>query len=173
MRVLVADDDAAHRRTIERRLESWGFACVGVADGMAAAAALGRDGAPRLALMRSRLPGQDGLALCRALRADELRPYTYVILWGEDASRTATLGALHAGADEYLTAPIDPEILHLRLFAGRRVVDLQEQLIAAREAMRFQSEHDVVTGLPTRDGSPRLSIPSSTGRGASTRRSPR
>jgi len=64
--------------------------------------------------------------------------------------RGATLAALGAGADAYLTAPVDLEILRLRLVAGRRVVDLQEQLCAAREAMRCQSEHDVVTGLLTR-----------------------
>lgn len=150
MRILVADDDAAHRRVLERRLEGWGFSPVGAGDGEAAAIALAKDAAPRLALIHARLPGRDGPTLCRALRDDDAKPYTYVILFGQDESRPALLSALRAGADEYLVAPIDPELLHVRLRAGRRIVDLQEQLIAAREAMRFQAEHDVVTGLPSR-----------------------
>jgi len=150
MRILVADDDAAHRRVIERRLGDWGFTPIGVGDGAAALAVLEKDTAPRLALVHARLPGGDGPALCHHLREDDTRPYTYVILFGADASRPAQLAALRAGADDYLPSPIDAELLQLRLRAARRVADLQEQLSAAREAMRFQSEHDGMTGLPSR-----------------------
>lgn len=150
MRILVADDDTAHRRVLERRLEVWGFAPLGASDGASALAVLSKDVAPRLALVHARLVGGDGLALCRRLREDDTRPYTYVVLYGRDASRVAQMGALGAGADDYLPSPLDAELLQLRLRAGRRIVDLQEQLVAAREALRFQSEQDPMTGLPSR-----------------------
>ncbi|HVP30207.1 MAG TPA: diguanylate cyclase [Myxococcota bacterium] len=150
MRVLVADDDVERRRALERRLEAWGYPCVGVSDGAAAASALARETGPRVALMHAQLPEIDGLELCRELRQDDTAPYTYVILFSARDTRADLIGALRAGADDYLVAPIDPEVLQLRLRAGRRIVDLQEQLVAARDAMRFQNEHDALTGLPSR-----------------------
>ena len=57
---------------------------------------------------------------------------------------------LDAGADDYVVKPYDPQELQVRLRTGRRILLLQEQLIAAREAMREQATHDALTGLYNR-----------------------
>ncbi len=56
------------------------------------------------------------------------------------------ISGLEAGADDYLTKPYDPLELRARVLAGRRVLELQEELIAAREAMRHQATRDFLTG---------------------------
>lgn len=59
---------------------------------------------------------------------------------------------LQAGADDYITKPYDPMELQARLLAGRRVLELQDQLIAARELLYHQATHDALTCAWNRRG---------------------
>jgi diguanylate cyclase (GGDEF)-like protein len=57
---------------------------------------------------------------------------------------------MDAGADDYLTKPFNAHELRVRLHAGRRILNLQEELLQAREALREQATHDGLTGLLNR-----------------------
>ncbi len=57
---------------------------------------------------------------------------------------------MNAGADDYITKPFNAHELKGRLRAGIRIIDLQEELISAREALRVQATHDSLTGLLNR-----------------------
>jgi two-component system cell cycle response regulator len=54
---------------------------------------------------------------------------------------------MDAGADDYITKPFKSNELRVRLRAGRRIIELQDELIAAREALREKATHDPLTGL--------------------------
>jgi diguanylate cyclase (GGDEF)-like protein len=89
----------------------------------------------------------DGIQVCRDLRKQTEKPYVYVLLLTARDRKKDMIEGLEAGADDYLIKPFDASELKARLNAGRRILDLQDQLIAAREALRVQATHDPLTGL--------------------------
>jgi two-component system cell cycle response regulator len=143
MRVLVADDDPVYRRLLEASLGAWGYEVVLADDGQAAWGVLGGDGAPEMVVLDWVMPGIGGDQICRLVRARAHERYTYVLLL---SSRGDMIQGLEAGADDYLTKPFNPAELRARLNTGRRILDLQKELIAAREAMRRQATRDSLTG---------------------------
>jgi diguanylate cyclase (GGDEF)-like protein len=146
MQVLVADDDAVYRRLLQTTLSSWGYQAATVCDGSAAWLALQDEDAPDLVILDWVMPGMDGDQVCRCLRQLPRDRYTYVLLLSAKRDRSALLEGLEAGADDYLSKPFDPAELRARLNTGRRILRLQNELIAAREAMRRQATRDALTG---------------------------
>ncbi len=146
-RVLVAEDDPVARRVVENFLGKWGYEVVAVDDGAAAWQILETHDSPRLALLDWMLPGLEGVDVCRKVRENPSRPYVYILLLTAVSQKQDLLTALDAGADDYLVKPFDAAELRARLHVGRRILTAQDELIAAREALRFQATHDPLTGL--------------------------
>ncbi len=151
MRILVSEDSKLYRHLISRCLKEWNFNFVVVNDGIAAGELLESDWKPTLALLDWVLPGISGLELCRRIRArTQNEHYVYTIVLTAKNQRQDLLEAMAAGADDYLSKPFDPLELKARLLAGRRIILLQRELIAARESLRFAATHDSLTGLLNR-----------------------
>jgi two-component system cell cycle response regulator len=150
MKILVAEDDLVTRRILEAFLEKWGYEALIVGDGREAWQLLQRDDAPRLAILDWMMPGLDGTSICRQVRQLNLQPYIYLILLTARGFKQDMIEGLEAGADEYLTKPFDPYELKARLRSGARIVELQDSLIQARDALREQAMHDALTKLLNR-----------------------
>ncbi len=150
MKILVAEDDLVTRRILEAYLEKWGYEVVMAADGQEAWRFLQQDDAPRLAVLDWMMPGMDGTSICREVMKLNLQPYIYLILLTTRGYKEDIIKGLEAGADEYLTKPFDPYELKARLRSGARIVELQDSLIQAREALREQAMHDPLTLLLNR-----------------------
>jgi diguanylate cyclase (GGDEF)-like protein len=145
--VLVAEDDPVFRHLLETWLQQWNYRVVAVDNGLDAWAALQQKNPPQMAILDWIMPGIDGVELCRRIRADTSVPYRYVLLvTAKDKTRDVVIG-LDAGADDYLTKPFNVEELRARVLAGKRVLELQEALLHAHEALQFQAEHDPLTCL--------------------------
>jgi diguanylate cyclase (GGDEF)-like protein len=123
-----------------------GHEVTAVSDGPSAVIALARDDALRLAIVDWMMPGADGLEVCRAVR-DGSGPYVYLILLTAREGSENMVEALDAGADDFVTKPFNAAELRARLRAGARVLDLQENLLKAQEALRAEAARDSVTGL--------------------------
>lgn len=147
MKVLIADDDFIQRRLLQARLASLGYETTVACSGTEAWQILQGEAPPALAVLDWMMPGIDGVTLCRRIRQRGAEPYTYIILLTSKTRKEDLLEGLDAGADDYLTKPVDQEELAVRLRTGRRILTLQEQLIAAREALRDLAAHDPLTGL--------------------------
>ncbi len=150
MKVLIAEDDAVFRRILESTLAKWGYEVVAAVDGEEAWNILERSDAPKLAVLDWIMPGLDGVEICRRVRSQATRPYTYVLLLTAKGKREDLITALEAGADDFISKPFDPLELKGRLRAGARILDLQEELLTAREKLHYVATHDSLTGLLNR-----------------------
>ncbi len=153
MKILVAEDDPVSRRLLEVTLRKWGYEVVACADGQAAWDALQAPDAPQLVILDWMMPHLDGLQVCKNVRNPDERPaepYVYIILLTAKSQKTDMVTGLEAGADDYLTKPFDAQELRMRLRAGRRILDLLDELVRAREIMREQARKDSLTQLCTR-----------------------
>jgi diguanylate cyclase (GGDEF)-like protein len=114
---------------------------------LAADRILSEPDAPRLAIVDWMMPGLDGAEVCRRVRARGVEPYTYLLLLTSRSEKQDIVGGLDAGADDYIIKPFDPPELRMRLRAGERILDLQQQLIEAREQLRDRAMNDSLTGI--------------------------
>lgn len=147
LRVLVAEDDRVSRAILKLNLEKWGYEVVVCSDGLQAWTELQKPDAPRMAILDWMMPGMDGIQVCQAVRERPQQAYVYILLLTAKNLKQDLLAGLNAGADDYLTKPMDPQELELRLRAGRRILDLQSELIAAREGLHVQATQDSLTGV--------------------------
>jgi len=145
--VLVADDDPMFRRILQAWLQGWGYRVIVAEDGAQAWSILQHEQPPELLILDWVMPEIDGTELCRRIRERRRSPYQYILLaTGKDDKQDVVTG-LEAGADDYLTKPFDRNELRARLRVGRRILTLQQDLIGARDELRFQAMHDVLTGI--------------------------
>lgn len=116
-RILVVDDDRRLRDLLRQFLADEGFAVRTANDGMAMTAALAGEPAD-LVVLDLMLPGEDGLVLCRRLRAaGDAVPIIMLTAKGDDADR---ITGLESGADDYLPKPFNPRELVARIHAVLR-----------------------------------------------------
>jgi diguanylate cyclase (GGDEF)-like protein len=149
VKVLVADDDPGSLMVARAAVERSGHHCLAAADGDEAWA-LYLEHQPDVVVTDWMMPGMDGLALCRAIRAREQDLYTYVVLLTSQGSRDDVLAGLEAGADDYVTKPLDPFVLHARLLVARRITTLHADLAHYRRVLSRQARTDPLTGLDNR-----------------------
>jgi DNA-binding response OmpR family regulator len=114
--VLVVDDEPIVRDIVVRYLEQEGYRTLQAGDGDTART-LVEEQNPTLVVLDLMLPGTDGLALCRWIRARSGLPLIMVTALGEEADR---LTGLELGADDYLTKPFSPRELVARVKAVLR-----------------------------------------------------
>jgi diguanylate cyclase (GGDEF)-like protein len=144
MRVLVAEDDAASRFLLRRAVEAAGHECVAAEDGTAAWEAYRRE-LPEVVISDWLMPGMDGDELCRRIREDPDAPYTYFVMLTALEDKQHVLRGMQAGADDFLTKPLDRQDLDMRLIAAARVTALQRRV--KHQQQLIQSELELAAGI--------------------------
>ena len=149
MRVLMADDDLVSRLVLQGAVEGLGHECLVAEDGEQAWR-LFCDSPPDVLITDRMMPGVDGVELCRRIRAQAGETYTYVILATSLVERHEVLTGMEAGADDYLTKPLEPFDLEVSLVAARRVTSLHAELGRYRAELARQARTDPLTQVRNR-----------------------
>jgi diguanylate cyclase (GGDEF)-like protein len=115
-------------------------------NGLDAVRILTGEQAPELAVLDWMMPGADGLSVCRQVR-ERSASYVYLLLFTARDGDRDLIEALDAGADDFVTKPLNISEMQARLRSGQRILDLQERLLQATERLRLESARDQLTGL--------------------------
>ena len=136
MRVLIADDDNISRRMLEGLVRSWQYEVEAVADGDAAWEILNDGNSPRVALLDWRMPGLNGMEICRRVQeSDEIHVYTMLITQDDDGD--ALSNALDLGADDFVAKPVNANELRSRLGVAKRTVGYWLELQKRHEQVQL------------------------------------
>lgn len=144
MKILLVEDSYIERKKIGAYLDDWGFEYVGVGSGTEAIKLLEGANPPDFALLDWLLPGLDGIDVLRRIRKQtQGGGYTYTVMLTAKTQKQDRIAAMEAGADDYLSKPVDATELRSRIMVGKRILELQQSL-------RFAATHDFLTGLLNR-----------------------
>lgn len=133
MKILVADDDRVHRRLLSVNLARWGHEVLEAADGDQAWALIQQHPDVRMLLLDWEMPGIDGPEICKRVRNSRRHQsvreqYLFILLVTSRSAREDFLEGMRAGADDFISKPVDADELSVRLRAAERVITLQEEL---------------------------------------------
>lgn len=145
MKILIADDSIVSRHLLDATLRKWGYDVIVASDGIEAWNHLQKEDAPSLVILDWVMPGLTGPEVCHLVRKQPRERYTYLLLLTSKSLKEDLIEGMEAGADDYITKPFDQHELKVRLRAGTRIIDLQAELLAAREALREQATKDFLT----------------------------
>lgn len=149
MKVLVVDDDPGSLMVAKAVVEQAGYECLTATNGDAAWNVY-QNHQPQVVVTDWMMPGLNGLELCRAIRQYEEDTYTYLVLLTSFGSQDDVLAGMEAGADDYVTKPLDPFTLRTRLLVALRVTALHTQLALYRQKLVRQARTDPLTNLDNR-----------------------
>jgi sigma-B regulation protein RsbU (phosphoserine phosphatase) len=128
LNILAVEDDILARKIICRSLRRLGHEVIEAADGEEAWALLQADGI-RVVVCDWMMPRLDGLELCRRIRARMGAEYVYfILLTGNSASDDNQRTAAEAGVDDFLTKPLDPQEMWMRLRVAERILRYATQV---------------------------------------------
>lgn len=137
--ILAVDDTPENLDILRLRLESQGYEVRTAADGNEGLA-LARDLRPDLILLDIMMPGKDGIAVVREIKADAGLPFIPVILVTAKADVRDVVEGLDAGGDDYLTKPFDHTALLARVRAMLRLKELHDTVTDQASSLERQAQ---------------------------------
>lgn len=143
MKVLIAEDDPVSLLYLRGAVEDWGYEVCTATDGHSACALLQQSDAPMLAILDWMMPGMDGIDVCRTTRHAQRDRYTYLIMLTTRSEVEFIVEAINAGADDFISKPFNLEELQVRMRAGTRIIELQQEL-------RHKATRDALTRIYNR-----------------------
>ncbi len=154
--ILVVDDREDNIEVLRARLEAWGYHAIGARSGAEALKLVG-ESPPDLILLDVMMPEISGIEVARKIKGNVNLPFIPIIMQTALAETENKVEGLEAGADDYITKPIDFAELKARLRSMLRIKRLQEaleererELLEVNERLRYMSQTDALTGLDNR-----------------------
>jgi len=146
MRLLVVDDDALLRRSLNLQLTRAGYEVHEAEDGEVAWKMIER-ATYRFVITDWNMPGLSGLELVARIRAKLAGGYTYILMLTAHSAKLDVIAGLKSGADDYLTKPFDMDELRARVGIGVRILELEAKLQESLASAAELAVRDDLTGL--------------------------
>ena len=134
MRVLIAEDDFICSETLRTTLKSWNYEPIVTDNGLDALDILQAENPPKLVLLDWMMPQMNGLEVCKNIRKRK-NPYIYIIMLTAMAETENIVEGMQEGADDYIVKPYKPQELKVRIRAGERIINLQEERYVIEEKL--------------------------------------
>ena len=125
--ILVVDDSRLQRKILSSTLSRWGYEVV-EADSGEAAVDICKERNPELVISDWIMPGMTGIEFCSNFRQMKTGSYGYFILLTSKSEKNDVAEGLDAGADDFLTKPVNGNELRARITAGERIIEMQREL---------------------------------------------
>lgn len=123
-KILMADDDQIALDVVEKKLKSFGYSVITAHDGEEAWR-LYVEHNPNIVITDWMMPKINGLELSRMIRNHNHFPYTYIFFLTVLGGKGSYIESIHAGADDFITKPVDTDELRVRLHVAERTIRLQ------------------------------------------------
>jgi two-component system, cell cycle response regulator len=156
VKILIAEDDALSRLVLGRAIANLNHECLSAMDGIQAWEIF-QSGEVDVVISDWMMPGMNGIELCQKIRKAESALYTYFIFLTAMSDKEHCVAGLEAGADDYLSKPLNLFDLKTRLLVAQRVTSLHRQLTTQRSELErlngllFEQAHrDPLTQLRNR-----------------------
>ncbi len=140
MKVIVAEDDPVTLMLIKDKLTKWGYQVIEAENGRQVLELLEEHPDVQLFLFDWQMPELDGISLCVALKNKKSIAASYIIILTSKKTTENLVLALESGADDFISKPFAPDELKVRLKAGSRVINTENQLL-------HQATHDPLTNV--------------------------
>jgi diguanylate cyclase (GGDEF)-like protein len=146
IKVLIAEDDPVSCRILEKNIKDWGYEVIIANNGQDAWQAFQKVEI-RMAILDWMMPKIDGVQLCQKVRHQGKDTYTYIILLTSRDQQEDIVEGLSSGADDYIVKPFNTLELKARLQTGKRIIDLQTQLLQSKKQLEELATQDSLTKL--------------------------
>ncbi|MGA1870773.1 MAG: diguanylate cyclase [bacterium] len=143
--ILIVEDSTVERRILEKKLKNCGYNVVAASNGEEALKILKKNFFP-IIITDWMMPKVDGVELCTRIRKKNLPSYTFIILLTSKTQKNDIIMGLDAGADDYLTKPVNVQELTARLRSGMRILELEKKLSGALKKIKIMAITDELTG---------------------------
>src|SRR6201993_4288690 len=140
--ILVVDDNETNPDILITRLEKHGYELLQAGDGEEALASVAQH-RPDLILLDVEMPKLDGFEVCRRLKNDPAMPFIPIVLVTARSASQDVITGLDAGADEYLTKPIDHAALIARVRSMLRVKELHDEVAESNRTLEQRVNEQV------------------------------
>src|SRR5688500_76592 len=144
--IAIVDDDAAIRRLVRLFLHRAGFDTLECTTGEEARSTLQAEPWD-LVILDRKLPDLDGVVLAQEIKAKPEFRSRYIIMLTGESEQADKVAGLELGADDYITKPFQYPALLARIRAGKRIVDLQNELLESNRRLELLSITDGLTKL--------------------------
>ncbi len=145
MDVLVVDDEAIARRTVEHTLRKGGYQVLTATNGREALELLQRHNI-QLVVIDWEMPVMNGIDFCKAVRGGDSPHYVYLIMVTSRNRSVDTITGLTVGADDYVSKPFSPGELLMRVNTGQRIIGMESQEMTIFALAKLAESRDLETG---------------------------